>query len=70
MDGLDHALDDRIEELARLLGVVLAVTCLRSPSSAAFEVRIFSAKCRGVYALGESKRAAGEAAATPACPVA
>jgi hypothetical protein len=32
------------------------VTCLRSPSRAAFEVRIFSARCFGVYACGESNR--------------
>src|SRR5215510_15848204 len=32
------------------------VTCLRSPSRAAFEVRIFSARCLGVYAAGEAKR--------------
>src|SRR5262245_34937881 len=31
------------------------VTCLRSPSRALFEVRIFSARCLGVYALGELK---------------
>jgi hypothetical protein len=29
------------------------VTCLRSPSSAALEVRIFSARCFGVYDCGE-----------------
>src|SRR5262245_55811354 len=33
------------------------VTCLRSPSSAAREVRIFSARCRGVYAAGEANGA-------------
>src|SRR5262249_36255905 len=32
------------------------VTCLRSPSRAAFEVRIFSARCFGVYASGETCR--------------
>src|SRR5262245_33454603 len=39
------------------------VTCLRSPSSAAFEVRIFSARCLGVYASG-----AGERAVAPVSP--
>jgi hypothetical protein len=36
------------------------VTCLRSPSSAALEVRIFSARCLGVYVsgAGEPTRAA------------
>src|SRR5215813_12394428 len=29
------------------------VTCLRSPSSATLEVRIFSARCLGVYVSGE-----------------
>src|SRR5262245_11866985 len=33
------------------------VTCLRSPSRAALEVRIFSARCLGVYASGAGKRA-------------
>src|SRR5215510_1186755 len=36
--------------------VNMTVTCLRSPSRAAFEVRIFSARCLGVYAAGEAKR--------------
>jgi hypothetical protein len=42
------------------------VTCLRSPSRAAFEVRIFSARYFGVYACGESDREAvlGPAAAS------
>src|SRR5215470_8016144 len=35
------------------------VTCLRSPSSALLEVRIFSARCLGVYASGLAKRPAG-----------
>src|SRR4029453_7137320 len=30
------------------------VTCLRSPSRAAFEVRIFSARCFGVYDSGDA----------------
>src|SRR5713101_3478101 len=34
------------------------VTCLRSPSRAALEVRIASARCLGVYVSGEPKRAA------------
>src|SRR5262249_34263910 len=37
------------------------VTCLRSPSSAAREVRIFSARCLGVYVPGLVKRPAGSA---------
>jgi hypothetical protein len=47
------------------------VTCLRSPSRALFEVRIFSAKCLGVYDCGEANRAsagwivAGSGAAHP-----
>src|SRR5437867_829426 len=32
------------------------VTCLRSPSSALLEVRIFSARCLGVYVWGELNR--------------
>src|SRR5215470_15214094 len=32
------------------------VTCLRSPSSAAFEFRMRSARCLGVYVSGEVKR--------------
>ncbi len=32
------------------------VTCLRSPAIALRKVRIFSARCRGVYASGEAKR--------------
>ena len=43
------------------------VTCLRSPSSAAFEVRIFSARCRGVYVSGATDRSAAVNVAT-ACP--
>src|SRR6266850_7872972 len=35
------------------------VTCLRSPSIATLEVRIFSAMCLGVYASGLAKRPAG-----------
>src|SRR5262249_40387346 len=35
------------------------VTCLRSPSRALREVRIFSARCFGVYEDGEAKLAAG-----------
>ena len=61
MDGLHHPLEDWVEELARLLGVAVGeqlhralrsakrtVTCLRSPSRALLEVRIFSARWRGV----------------------
>ncbi len=35
------------------------VTCLRSPSSALLEVRIFSARCCGVYDLGDCRWTAG-----------
>src|SRR6185503_18436793 len=35
------------------------VTCLRSPSRAALEVRIFSARCFGVYESGAANLAAG-----------
>ena len=35
------------------------VTCLRSPSRAALEVRIFSARCFGVYASGPANLAVG-----------
>src|SRR5215470_4983196 len=37
------------------------VTCLRSPSSALLDVRIFSARCFGVYASGETCRLAAGA---------
>src|SRR5262245_5619874 len=41
------------------------VTCLRSPSRAVREVRIFSARCRGVYVAGAGVRAgAGATTAT------
>src|SRR5262245_17730167 len=46
------------------------VTCLRSPSSAALDMRIFSARCLGVYDSGEANcdAAAGSpgVAASPA----
>src|SRR6266508_2812987 len=42
------------------------VTCLRSPSIAAFEVRIFSARCLGVYASGAPKRCDADGAVWPA----
>src|SRR5262244_1385749 len=35
------------------------VTCLRSPSSAAFELMMRSARCFGVYDSGDANRAAG-----------
>jgi len=35
------------------------VTCLRSPSRAAFEVRVFSARCFGVYEFGAANLAVG-----------
>jgi hypothetical protein len=38
------------------------VTCLRSPSSAAFDVRIFSARCFGVYDSGDANRDAAAVA--------
>jgi hypothetical protein len=70
--GLHHALEHGIEDLARLLGSRSAsssieplrsakstVTCLRSPSRAAFEVRIFSARCFGVYESGAADFVAG-----------
>jgi hypothetical protein len=42
------------------------VTCLRSPSSALADVRIFSARCFGVYARGEAYGpAAGAWSAAP-----
>src|SRR5262245_44415215 len=34
------------------------VTCLRSPSSALLDVRIFSTRCLGVYDCGDAKREA------------
>src|SRR5215470_16775948 len=45
------------------------VTCLRSPSSARRDVRIFSARWRGVYVSGEAKRVDGaEAVVAVAVP--
>src|SRR4029450_6069541 len=41
------------------------VTCLRSPSSAALEVRIFSARCLGVYVSGAVNRGPGAAGEAP-----
>src|SRR5215470_16664552 len=41
------------------------VTCLRSPSRAALEVRIFSARCFGVYVWGEVKCGSVEGWADP-----
>ena len=38
------------------------VTCLRSPSRAAFDVRIRSARCLGVYASGDANRVSGSGA--------
>src|SRR5437764_14035136 len=43
--------------------VNITVTCLRSPSRAERLLRIFSARCLGVYACGEAKRAAGPVSA-------
>ena len=45
-----------------LMSANSTVTCFRSPSRAALEVRIFSARCRGVYSLGEAK--SGDSSAT------
>src|SRR5215813_4444295 len=39
------------------------VTCLRSPSRALLDVRIFSARCLGVYASGEGARDAAAVSA-------
>src|SRR5215831_4946817 len=39
------------------------VTCLRSPSSAVLDVRIFSARCLGVYPSGEGARDAAAVSA-------
>src|SRR5262249_34452266 len=39
------------------------VTCLRSPSRAALDVRILSARCLGVYASGEGARDAAAVSA-------
>src|SRR5215510_10397301 len=44
------------------------VTCLRSPSSVAFDVRIFSARCFGVYASGEGLRGAATVSALTGVP--
>src|SRR5262245_29247343 len=44
------------------------VTCLRSPSSAAFEVRILSAKCFGVYDSVLAKRVGSDATAEMRSP--
>src|SRR5712691_7005386 len=47
------------------------VTCLRSPSRAALEVRIFSARCFGVYDEGDFVETAGTVGPTPTpspCP--
>src|SRR6185295_16007806 len=41
----------------------ITVTCFRSPSRAARPPRIRSARCAGVYALGEAYAAGGEGAA-------
>jgi hypothetical protein len=58
--GLHHVFEDGIEQFPCLLGVAFGqkleplrsakrtVTCFRSPSRAALEVRIFSARCFGV----------------------
>src|SRR5262249_50957326 len=44
------------------------VTCLRSPSSAALEVRIFSARCLGVYDSGEGVRGTAADSAVTGVP--
>ena len=52
------------------ISVNSTVTCLRSPSMAPAETRIFSARCFGVYACAEAKRSSiGRAgAASPGAP--
>jgi hypothetical protein len=65
VDGLHHVLEDGIEELPRLLGITVGEQLHRTlevgeedgdllalASRAAFEVRIFSARCFGVYESG------------------
>jgi len=42
------------------------VTCLRSPSMALRVLRIFSARCFGVYVWGDAKRAAADSAGAEA----
>src|SRR6266545_7464490 len=44
------------------------VTCLRSPSRAALEVRIFSARCLGVYVSGAGERTGAAVPAATASP--
>src|SRR5262249_4473876 len=66
MDRFHHALEDGVRELPGVFGSRSAsssmeplrsanrtVTCLRSPSRALLEVRIFSARCLGVYVSGD-----------------
>jgi hypothetical protein len=65
VDGLHHVLENGIEELPRLLGITVGEQLHRTlevgeedgdllalASRAAFEVRIFSARCFGVYESG------------------
>ena len=47
VDGLHHAFEDGIEELARLLGIAVGEED-RDLLALAFEVRIFSGRCLGV----------------------
>jgi hypothetical protein len=67
VDGFHHLLENEVEDLVRFLGVAVVeqlhravraakrtVTCLRSPSTALFEVTIFSATWLGVLGLGRS----------------
>ena len=66
MDRLHDSLEDGVEKLPRLLSrsasssidplrsAKSTVTCLRSPSRALLEVRIFSARCFGVYVWGDA----------------
>jgi len=73
MYGFHHQLEDGIEDLPRLFGISIGeqlhrafqvceedVICLRSPSSAAFDVRMRSARCLGVYVSGVANRAASK----------
>jgi len=49
---------DKTFRFARDVRQQSTVTCFRSPSSALFDVRIFSARCLGVYDSG-ARRASG-----------
>ncbi len=57
-----------ISSIEPLTSANRTVTCLRSPSSTAREVRIFSARCRGVYDPGEPKRGRPPEGPATGCP--